>query len=101
MKEGNMAGQGIDMIRFCGLAALELSPEKQVELKKQMEATVSYVQKIKEVNVDGVENTVYGRPIQSSAFREDKLGEMLDREIALKNSPQRVDNEFKVPRIVE
>ena len=96
-----MAGQDFDMKRFCELAMLELSPEESATLKKQLETTVSYVQKIKDVNVEGVENTVYGRPIQNSVFREDKPGEMLDRDVALKNSPQRVDNEFKVPRIVE
>ena len=96
-----MTKQDIDMKRFCELAMLELSPEETAKLKTQMEATVSYVQKIKDINVDGVEPTVYGRPIQASAFREDNPTEMLDREVALKNAPQRADNEFKVPRIVE
>ena len=96
-----MAGHDMDMARFCGLQMLELSPEESAKLKKQLEATISYVQKIQEVNVDGVEPTVYGRPICNSMFREDKPEQMLDREVALKNSPQRVDNEFKVPRIVE
>ena len=90
----------IDVAKVSGLANLELKPEESKKFQGQLDAIIGYVQKVREVDVSGVEPTVFGQSVQS-AFRDDTPGQTLDREVALKNAPQRFDNEFKVPRIVE
>ena len=90
----------IDVARLCELANIEMTPEEAAEYKKQLESLVGYVQKISEVDTSGVEPTVYGRQVKG-VFREDVRIPEMDRETALANAPDRINNEFKVPRIVE
>ena len=90
----------IDIARLCELANVELTPEEAAECKKQLESLVGYVQKIAEVDVSGIAPTVYGQAVKS-VFREDVRVPEMDREKALANAPERISNEFKVPRIVE
>ena len=92
--------QDIDIAKICELANIELTAEEQAQFQGQLGAIVEYVQKISEVDVSGIEPTVHGQLI-TNVFRNDKQEQSLDRETFLKNAPQRIENEFKVPRIVE
>jgi len=95
-----MEKQTIDVGRLCELANVEMTPEEAAECKKQLEVVVGYVRKVAEVDVSGVEPTVYGQAAKG-AFREDVRVPEMSRETALANAPERINNEFKVPRIVE
>ena len=92
--------QEINVAKIGELANLELNAEELAKLQTQMTATVGYVRKIMEVDVSGIEPTVHGGTVRN-AFRDDVSQQSLDRETALQNAPQRIENEFKVPRIVE
>jgi len=92
--------QDIDIAKICELANIKLTAEEQAAFQESLGAIVGYVQKIAEVDVSGIEPTVHGRLV-TNVFRDDTQEQSLDREIFLMNAPQRVDNEFKVPRIVE
>ncbi|MBR0241229.1 MAG: aspartyl/glutamyl-tRNA amidotransferase subunit C, partial [Kiritimatiellae bacterium] len=52
------------------------------------------------VDVEGVEPMMHGRTLVN-AFREDVVRPSLDREAALANAPERVGDEFLLPKIVE
>ena len=93
-------GQDIDIARLCELANLELSPDKTESFREQLGAIVKYVGKLAAVDVAGIASTVYGCPA-TNVFREDRQGQSLDREVVLKNAPQRIESEIRVPRIVE
>lgn len=82
------------------LARLELTPEERAVFQPQLEGIVKYVEKISEVNVDGVEPMMHGRPLVN-AFREDVVRPSLPKEVALGNAPKRVGDEFLLPKIVE
>lgn len=90
----------IDVKYVAELARLELTEEEQALFQPQLENIVKYVEKISEVNVDGVEPMMHGRPLVN-AFREDVVRPSLDPEVALANAPKRVDDEFLLPKIVE
>ena len=95
-----MRGQEIDVVKIGELANLEFSPEESAKLKREFGLVMDYVRKVMEVDVSGIEPTVYGGTVQG-VLREDVPQPCLDRETALKNAPQRIEGEFKVPRIVE
>lgn len=79
-----------------------LSPsEKEIEaLEKDMNSILSYIEKLNELDTSGVEPTAQVAPMKT-AFRQDKVGESLKREEALKNAPK-TDGEFYiVPRVIE
>ena len=95
-----MQGNKIDVAYVAELARLELSDEERAVFQPQLESIVGYVEKISEVDVDGVEPMMHGRPLVN-AFREDVVRPSLPAETALGNAPQRVGDEFLLPKIVE
>ena len=90
----------IDVKYVAELARLELSDAEQAVFQPQLEGIVKYVEKISEVDVEGVPPMMHGKEIVN-AFREDVVRPSLDKEIALGNAPKRVDDEFLLPKIVE
>lgn len=90
----------IDVKYTAELARLELSPEEQELFQSQLEDIVGYVEKISEVDIEGVPPMMHGREIVN-AFREDEVRPSLDKESALSNAPARVGDEFLLPKIVE
>ena len=94
------AGSKIDVAYVSDLARLELSDAEKAMFQPQLENIVKYVEKISEVDVDGIEPMMPGRELVN-AFREDEVRPSMDREAALANAPARVGEEFLLPKIVE
>ena len=90
----------IDVGYVAELARLELTDEEKAVFQPQLENIVKYVEKISEVDVDGVEPMMHGRTLVN-AFREDVVRPSMDREAALANAPKRAGDEFLLPKIVE
>ena len=90
----------IDVAYVAELARLELTEEEKSVFQPQLENIVKYVEKISAVDVDGVPPMMHGRSIVN-AFREDVVRPSLPTETALGNAPQRVGDEFLLPKIVE
>jgi aspartyl-tRNA(Asn)/glutamyl-tRNA(Gln) amidotransferase subunit C len=90
----------IDVGYVAELARLELTDEEKSVFQPQLENIVKYVEKISEVDVEGVEPMMHGRTLVN-AFREDEVRPSMDRETALANAPRRTENEFYLPKIVE
>lgn len=94
------SGSKIDVAYVSDLARLELSDAEKAMFQPQLENIVKYVEKISEVDVDGIEPMMHGRELVN-AFREDEVRPSMDREAALANAPARVGEEFLLPKIVE
>lgn len=90
----------IDVGYVAELARLELTEEEKSLFQGQLEDIVGYVEKISSVDVEGVEPMMHGQRIVN-AFREDEVRPGLPTETALANAPDRVGNEFLLPKIVE
>ncbi|CAB5128110.1 Aspartyl-tRNA(Asn) amidotransferase subunit C (EC @ Glutamyl-tRNA(Gln) amidotransferase subunit C (EC [Olavius algarvensis associated proteobacterium Delta 3] len=81
------------------LARLELSEKAIDTFSEQIGDILAYVDKLNEVNTDGVPPTSHAISL-SNAFREDKPVEHLDRDKALQNAPEKEDGDFMVPKVV-
>ena len=90
----------IDVAYVAELARLELSDDEKAVFQPQLENIVKYVEKISEVDVEGVPPMMHGRELVN-AFREDEVRPSMDRELALANAPARTETDFKLPKIVE
>ena len=96
-----MSSPEIDVARVCELANLALDPAELPRFQEQMSKIVEYVNKIRELDVDGIEPTTYGQPVHN-VFREDTVSAWAPgTEAALKNAPDSSNDEFRVPRVVE
>ncbi len=90
----------IDVNYVAELARLKLTDEESQLFQSQLGTIVQYVEKIRELNVEGVEPTLHGQDL-CNAFRKDVVVPSMDREDALNNAPARHDTEFMLPKIVE
>ena len=81
------------------LAKLELSEEEREQAKKDMGRMLDYIDKLGELDTEGVEPMSHVFPVQN-VFREDVVTNSDIREQLLANAPEQKDGMFMVPRIV-
>ena len=89
-----------DVEHVARLARLSLNPDDLKTMTGQMDAILGYVDKLNELDTTGIEPMAHAVPM-SNAFREDQITEPIGVERALQNAPQRADNYFRVPKIIE
>jgi aspartyl-tRNA(Asn)/glutamyl-tRNA(Gln) amidotransferase subunit C len=82
------------------LARLKLDHDEIATFTGQMDAILSYVDKLSGLNTDGIIPTSHAVPMEN-AFRGDEILPSLGTEQALDNAPERVAGFFKVPRVIE
>jgi len=82
------------------LARLTFAEEDKELLRSQLDAILSYVGKLGELDTEGVEPTSHVLPIKN-VFRTDQPQESLKPDDALANAPERSDDFYRVPKIIE
>ena len=90
----------VDVPYVAMLARLSLTPEQTQKFAVQLQQIVAYIEKLKEVNVEGIEPTAHATPI-TNVFRADEPRAWGDPAPFIKNAPQQANNLFIVPKIVE
>jgi aspartyl-tRNA(Asn)/glutamyl-tRNA(Gln) amidotransferase subunit C len=82
------------------LARLHLNDEELERMREQLAAILAYVDKLRELDVEGVEPTSHAVPMVN-VMRDDENTPCLPQEAALANAPDRAGEFFRVPRIIE
>ena len=85
---------------IAALARLEVEEAEEERYVRELQAILSYVEELQELNVDGVEPTstvVAGSP---APLRADEERPCDVREEALAEAPDRDGDYFRVPRVV-
>lgn len=82
------------------LARLALKPGELEALTGQLDAILGYVEKLNELDTDGIEPTAHAVPLEN-AFREDLVEPSIGVERAQQNAPEIADSCFKVPKVIE
>ena len=86
--------------RVARLCRLRLSEAEREEFAAQIDAILGFVEKLKELDVSGVEPTCHPVPLQN-VMRPDEAGPSYCREEMLANAPDRLGDYFRVPKILE
>lgn len=81
------------------LAKLELCEEEKEDAKKDMEQMLSYVDKLKELDTEGIEPLSHIFPV-NNVFREDVVTNYNEREEMLSNAPKQKNGSFLVPKTI-
>ena len=82
------------------LARIKISEEEKEFLSTQLSKILEYIDKLKELDVAGVEPTRAGLA-EENIFRDDIARQSnLDKDI-LKNAPSSEENHFKIPKVIE
>jgi aspartyl-tRNA(Asn)/glutamyl-tRNA(Gln) amidotransferase subunit C len=95
-----MANVDIDVKYVAHLARLSLSPEEEQKIGAQLGHILGYIEKLKEVDVSGVEPTAHAFPLVN-VTRPDEVRPSISNEDALRNAPATANGLFIVPKIVE
>ena len=82
------------------LAKLELSNEEREEAKKDMTRMLDYIDKMNELDTDGIEPMTHLFSM-GNVMREDVVTNGDGREHSLKNAPQCNGEAFVVPKTVD
>ena len=86
--------------KIAHLSRLEFDEKDAEKMMKDMTAIVDWVEKLKEVNTDGVE-PLTTMSSEVNVLRDDVVGEHLSHERALRNAPKKDSDYFRVPKVLE
>ena len=82
------------------LARLQFSDEEKEGLKKDLAQMIGFIDKLNELDTEGVEPLLHMSP-RSNVFREDEVQGSITREEALLNAPQKNEQFFLVPKVIK
>ena len=89
-----------EVLHIARLARLELSDTELERIREQLNGILQYIDKLKELDVSGVEPTSHAVPLVN-VMREDAVVPPFPQDAMLANAPDRVGALFRVPRIIE
>jgi aspartyl-tRNA(Asn)/glutamyl-tRNA(Gln) amidotransferase subunit C len=90
----------LDVRNTAKLARLELSEAETSRFQTQLSQVLSYVEKLKEVDVTGIEPTAHTSEVQN-VFRADEPRDWFSAQEALSNAPRQANGLFVVSKVIE
>lgn len=97
-----------DVRRVAELANLELTPEEQPKMQRDLNAILGYIAQLNELDTQGVPamaqvSEVLGLDVHSHGerLREDIVRPSLDRAAVMASAPETDGRFFKVPKVIE
>ncbi len=81
------------------LARLALTEEEIAMYTTELNAVLSFMEKLNELDTSQVSPTTHVLDLQN-VFREDEVGQSMAVDDVVANAPEKTDGQFKVPRIL-
>ena len=82
------------------LARHALAPDEKERMRRELDGILAYIDKLRALDVEGVEPTSHAVPM-TNVMRDDVPRPSLAREDMLANAPDRHEDFFRVPKIIE
>jgi aspartyl-tRNA(Asn)/glutamyl-tRNA(Gln) amidotransferase subunit C len=86
--------------KLAKLSHLEFDKKEKEQMTSDLNKIVELVNKLEELDTNKVDPLVYLNT-ETNVLREDKVGEHLSKEDALKNGPDKDSDYFKVPTVLK
>jgi aspartyl-tRNA(Asn)/glutamyl-tRNA(Gln) amidotransferase subunit C len=86
--------------KIAHLARLELSGNEKLDMIKDMNKVLGFMDKLNEIDTTGIEPLVYMTD-EVNVFREDVVKQEITHEEALMNAPKHDDDYFLVAKVIE
>ncbi len=86
--------------KLADLSKLEFDKEGKEAIKSDLSKILSFMEKLNELNTDGVEPLVYINE-EANVFRKDVVDYPISKEEALMNAPLKDKDYIKVPKFVK
>lgn len=98
MKKQDMITKN-DVEHIAELSKLNLTEEEKEEFTIQLNEIISYMDKLNELDTTDVEPLTHMGTV-INVFREDALRDSISKEEALKNAPNKNEDFFIVPKVI-
>ncbi len=85
--------------KLAHLARLEFKSEDKEKMKSDLQKILSFVDKLNELDTDGVEPLVFMSD-DHNVLRKDEVISDITKEDALKNAPKADSDYFRVPKVI-
>ena len=82
------------------LARLKLSDQERNKIQEDLNNILQMVGKLEELDLDNVEPLIYITE-EVNVLREDEIKNQVDRAAALSNAPDKNEEHFKVPKVID
>jgi aspartyl-tRNA(Asn)/glutamyl-tRNA(Gln) amidotransferase subunit C len=89
-----------DIEKLAHLSRLELTEEELVNMESDMNKMLHFVEKINELDLEGVEPLAYVSD-EVNILREDEVKQDITHDEALKNAPDKDTDYFRVPKVIK
>jgi aspartyl-tRNA(Asn)/glutamyl-tRNA(Gln) amidotransferase subunit C len=86
--------------KLAHLARLKFNEQEKQEIKTDLQRMIAFVEKLNELNLDGVEPLLHMSD-EVNVLREDEIKGSVTREEALKNAPLHDEQFIKVPKVIK
>ena len=86
--------------KLAHLSRLQFNETEKAEIKNDLQRMIGFVEKLNELNLDGVEPMLFMSD-EVNVLREDEIKGSISREEALKNAPLHDEQFFKVPKVIK
>jgi aspartyl-tRNA(Asn)/glutamyl-tRNA(Gln) amidotransferase subunit C len=86
--------------KLAHLSRLHFNETEKVEIKNDLQQMIGFVEKINELDLDGVEPLLHISE-EINVLREDEVKGSISRSAALKNAPGHDEQFFKVPKVIK
>ena len=86
--------------KIAHLSRLDFDEKDAEKMMKDMSEIVEWVEKLKEVDTEGVE-PLTTMSFEVNVMRQDQVKPHMPHEDALKNAPKKDDHFFRVPKVLE
>jgi aspartyl-tRNA(Asn)/glutamyl-tRNA(Gln) amidotransferase subunit C len=86
--------------KIAHLARLDVRPEEEQPLIDSLNEVLTWMEQLNEIDTTGVEPLTH-ISAELNVLREDIVGHQLPREQALANAPDKTDQYFQVPKVIE
>ncbi|MDB9990409.1 Asp-tRNA(Asn)/Glu-tRNA(Gln) amidotransferase subunit GatC [Flavobacteriales bacterium] len=86
--------------KLSSLSKLKFNNEESELISEDLSKMVNFINQLKEIDTEGIEPLIHMNE-EMNNWREDKLGEVLDQEKALSNSPTKDSTYFKLPKVLD
>lgn len=88
------------LYRLAELSRLEINPEQEEKLTKDLSQIINWVAQLQEVNTDGIE-PLLNMSHEINAMREDVRGKMISKDEALSYAKQKDEQFFLVNKVID
>lgn len=89
-----------EVLQVARLARLALSSAEGDKIREQLDSILSYIRQLDRLDTSGVVPTSHAIEM-GTPFRDDSVQPFGEKEEILKNAPDREQDFFRVPRIIE